>query len=73
MKNSDNIKFMKDENKLVLDKFLFMREMYQEALRDKRQYKNRFLEVGTALVRFLISQESWMLSCHRNCFLKRCM
>lgn len=43
MKNSDNIKFMKDENKLVLDKFLFMREMYQEALRDKRQYKKQIL------------------------------
>lgn len=43
LKNSDNIKFMKDENKLILDKFLFMRDMYQEALRDKHQYKKQIL------------------------------
>lgn len=36
LKNRDNIQFMKEENKLILDKFLFMREMYQETLSDKR-------------------------------------
>lgn len=34
---------MKEENKLILDKFLFMREMYQETLSDKRQYKKQIL------------------------------
>lgn len=34
---------MKAENKLILDKFLFAREMYQETLRDKRQYKKQIL------------------------------
>ena len=43
LKNRDNIQFMKEENKLILDKFLFMREMYQETLSDKRQYKKQIL------------------------------
>ena len=43
LKNRDNIQFMKEENKLILDKFLFMREMYQETLQDKRQYKKQIL------------------------------
>ena len=43
LKNRDNIQFMKEENKLILDKFLFMREMYQETLYDKRQYKKQIL------------------------------
>ena len=43
LKNTENVRFMKAENKLILDKFLFAREMYQETLRDKRQYKKQIL------------------------------
>ena len=43
LKNTENIKFMKEENKLLLDKFLFAREMYQKTLQDKRQYKKQIL------------------------------
>lgn len=43
LKNTENVRFMKTENKLILDKFLFAREMYQETLRDKRQYKKQIL------------------------------
>ncbi len=43
LKNRDSIEFMQAENKLILDKFLFMREMYQETLSDKRQYKKQIL------------------------------
>ena len=36
MKNRENIEFVTDENKLIQEKFLFMRDMYQDSLYDKR-------------------------------------
>ena len=64
---------MKEENKLILDKFLFMREMYQETLSDKRQYKKQILGSVTALVRFLILRKNWISFFRRSFLLKLCM
>lgn len=43
MKNKENIEFVTDENKLIQEKFLFMRDMYQDSLYDKRTYKKQIM------------------------------
>lgn len=43
MKNKDNVQFIKEENNLLQEKFLFTREMYQEAIEDKKLYKKQIL------------------------------
>ena len=43
MKNKDNVQFIKEENDLLQEKFLFTREMYQEAIEDKNLYKKQIL------------------------------
>ena len=43
MKNKENIEFVTDENKLTQEKFLFMRDMYQDSLYDKRTYKKQIM------------------------------
>lgn len=43
MKNKENIEFVTDENKLIQEKFLFMRDMYQDSLYDKRAYKKQIM------------------------------
>ena len=43
MKNRDNVQFIKEENNLLQEKFLFTREMYQEAIEDKNLYKKQIL------------------------------
>lgn len=43
MKNRDNIQFVKEENELIQEKFLFTREMYQETVEDKNLYKKQIL------------------------------
>ena len=43
MKNKDNVQFIKEENNLLQEKFLFTREMYQEAIEDKNLYKKQIL------------------------------
>lgn len=43
MKNRDNTQFVKEENELIQEKFLFTREMYQETLEDKNLYKKQIL------------------------------
>ncbi len=73
MKNRENLEFISEENKLIQEKFLFMRDMYQETLRTRKRTKNKFWAVRTALERFLILQESWIWYSHRNFLLKRCM
>ena len=70
LKNTENVRFMKAENKLILDKFLFAREMYQETLRDKRQYKKQIREVETVLVRFLTLRKN-LMSFFRRIFLSK--
>ena len=36
-----NLEFISEENQLVREKFLFMRDLYQETLQDKKRYKNK--------------------------------
>ena len=43
MKNKENIEFVTDENKLIQEKFLFMRDMYQDSLYDKRTFKKQIM------------------------------
>ena len=43
MKNKNNVQFIKEENDLLHEKFLFTREMYQEAIEDKNLYKKQIL------------------------------
>ena len=43
MKNKNNVQFIKEENDLLQEKFLFTREMYQEAIEDKKLYKKQIL------------------------------
>lgn len=43
MKNKENIEFVTEENKLIQEKFLFMRDMYQDSLYDKRAYKKQIM------------------------------
>ena len=43
MKNRDNVQFIKEENDLLQEKFLFTREMYQETIEDKNLYKKQIL------------------------------
>ena len=43
MKNKNNVQFIKEENDLLQEKFLFTREMYQEATEDKNLYKKQIL------------------------------
>lgn len=42
-KNKENTEFVMGENKLIQEKFLFMRQLYQETLQDKRMYKKQIL------------------------------
>ena len=43
MKNKENAEFVNSENKLLEEKFMFAREMYQETLDDKKMYKKQIL------------------------------
>ena len=43
MKNRENDAFVRSENRLMEEKFLFMRDLYQETLQDKRMYKKQIL------------------------------
>lgn len=43
MKNKNNVQFIKEENDLLQEKFLFTREMYQEAIEDKNLYKKQII------------------------------
>ena len=43
MKNKENIEFVAEENQLIRDKFLFMRDLYQDTLQDKKRYKKQIL------------------------------
>lgn len=43
MKNKDNVQFIKEENNLLQEKFLFTREMYQETIEVKNLYKKQIL------------------------------
>ena len=43
MKNKNNVQFIKEENDLLQEKFLFTREMYQGAIEDKNLYKKQIL------------------------------
>lgn len=43
MKNKNNVQFIKEENDLLQEKFLFTREMYQETIEDKKLYKKQIL------------------------------
>ena len=43
MKNKNNVQFIKEENDPLQEKFLFTREMYQEAIEDKNLYKKQIL------------------------------
>ena len=43
MKNKDNVQFIKEENNLLQEKFLFTREMYQQTIEDKNLYKKQIL------------------------------
>ena len=43
MKNKENIEFVTDENKLIQEKFLFMRDMYQDSIYDKRTNKKQIM------------------------------
>ena len=52
MKNRENLEFISEENQLIREKFLFMRDLYQATLQDKKRYKNKFWAVKTALERF---------------------
>lgn len=39
MKNRENLEFISEENQLIREKFLFMRDLYQATLQDKKRYK----------------------------------
>ena len=43
MKHQENDAFTRSANRLMEEKFLFMRELYQETLQDKRMYKKQIL------------------------------
>ena len=43
MKNKENQEFFFEKNKLIRGKYLFIQELYQEALQDKRNYKKQIL------------------------------
>ena len=43
MKNKNIVQFIKEENDLLQEKFLFTREMYQETIEDKNLYKKQIL------------------------------
>lgn len=43
MKNKENVEFVNSENKILEEKFMFAREMYQETLDDKKMYKKQIL------------------------------
>ena len=43
LKNQDNVKFVKRENALIQEKFLFMKDLYQDTLKDKRKYKKQIV------------------------------
>ena len=43
MKNRENLEFISEENQLIREKFLFMRDLYQETLQDKKRYKKQIL------------------------------
>lgn len=73
LKNRDNIQFMKEENKLILDKFLFMREMYQETLSDKRQYKKQILGSRDSFGKIFDITKNWISFFRRSFLLKLCM
>ena len=43
MKNRENLEFISEENQLIREKFLFMRDLYQATLQDKKKIqKNKF-------------------------------
>lgn len=64
---------MKEENKLILDKFLFMREMYQETLSDKRQYKKQILGSRDSFGKIFDITKNWISFFRRSFLLKLCM
>ena len=37
MKNRENLEFISEENQLIREKFLFMRDLYQATLQDKKK------------------------------------
>ncbi len=39
MKNRENLEFISEENQLIREKFLFMRDLYQATLQDKKIQK----------------------------------
>ena len=43
MKNRENLEFISEENQLIREKFLFMRDLYQATLQDKKRYKKQIL------------------------------
>ena len=43
MKNRENLEFVSEENQLIREKFIFMRDLYQETLLDKKRYKKQIL------------------------------
>lgn len=43
MKNKENLEFISEEKQLIREKFLFMRDLYQETFQDKRRYKKQIL------------------------------
>lgn len=43
MKNRENLEFVSEENQLIREKFIFMRDLYQETLQDKKRYKKQIL------------------------------
>lgn len=43
MKNLENDAFIRSESRQMEEKFLFMRELYQDTLQDKRMYKKQIL------------------------------
>lgn len=43
MKSRDELSFVKKENDLIQEKFLFMRGLYMETLKDKREYKKQII------------------------------
>lgn len=72
MKNRENLEFISEKNQLIREKFLFMRDLYQETLQEKKDTKNKSWAVRTASERFLTLPESWILYSQRNCLLKLC-
>lgn len=43
LKSQDEIKFLKREKELIQEKFFFMRQLYQDTLQDKREYKKQII------------------------------